>query len=412
MRTLRITALALLVMGAAASAHAFTIHGTIANGTTGSTNIDAKITVVEPSAGMKEVATVEAHQGHFEIQNLDNAAPVYLLRTDYAGVSYNTPVQVTGQDQTVAVEVFESTSSWDGVAVVMPHIAAVRGGNALHIEQLYEITNDSAPKKTLTAKDGAFRFYLPADMDSLTDCTVSAIGMPIKRMPLPTDTPDIYTIDYPIRPGVTRISVTYSVPYATGSYTLKEKVLQPVAHVMEFAVDSTMQVTSSSHTFATQESVHGMNAYALHDIPEKSEVMLTFAGGDPNFAGIDVEGDENQPAANENIRVVPGDEQTLSIFLMCTVLLVMAGIIAMSLRDRHDPLSDPKVLRAHYSLLLSRLARLDDLHAAQTVPDDAYRASREELMGRLAVLALQLRSHGGVHAPDAATISTPKSRVQ
>jgi hypothetical protein len=82
---------------------------------------------------------------------------------------------------------------------------------------------------------------------------------------------------------------------------------------------------------------------------------------------------------------------------------VLAGVIGMSLRDRHDPLSDPQVLRAHYDLLLSRLARLDDLHAAHAIPDDVYRASREEMMGRLGALAMQMRAQGGVHAPEAAS---------
>jgi len=98
--------------------------------------------------------------------------------------------------------------------------------------------------------------------------------------------------------------------------------------------------------------------------------------------------------------VSAGESEKISRFLMATVLLVLAGVVGMSLRDRHDPLSDPQVLRQHYDLLLARLAKLDDLHAANTIPDDAYRASRDDLMGRLAALAMLLRSHGGVHAPD------------
>jgi len=96
---------------------------------------------------------------------------------------------------------------------------------------------------------------------------------------------------------------------------------------------------------------------------------------------------------------VPGAEENMSIFLMITVLLVLAGVIGMALRDHHDPLNDPKVLRAHYATLVSRLARLDDLRAAEAIPGDAYRATREDLMGRLSALALHLRTHGGLHHP-------------
>jgi hypothetical protein len=110
--------------------------------------------------------------------------------------------------------------------------------------------------------------------------------------------------------------------------------------------------------------------------------------------------------------VAPSGDYKISIFAMITVLLVLAGIVGMALRDRHDPLSDAKVLRAHYDLLVSRLAKLDDLHAANTIPSDAYRASREEMVGRLAALAMQLRAHGGVHAHDPSPHAAPKTKAQ
>jgi hypothetical protein len=222
----------------------------------------------------------------------------------------------------------------------------------------------------------------------------------------------MYRIDYPIRPGVTRIAVMYKVPYATGSYTLREKMLHPVSHVTVFAVDSTMTITSASHEFQSQQSVHGMTAYSVHDVAANGELVLTFAGGDAGFAGLDVERDANHPTPGDHVVVASGEDEKLSYFLMATVLLVLAGIIGMSLRDRNDPLSDPKILRAHYSTLLSRLVRLDDLHAAQAIPSDAYRASREELIGRLAALAMQLRAHGGVHAPDGSEAPSARSKVQ
>jgi hypothetical protein len=187
---------------------------------------------------------------------------------------------------------------------------------------------------------------------------------------------------------------------------MQHKFAEPVTHMSIFAVDSTMQVSSASHQFASTQSVHDMKAYAVHDIAANSTVALTFSGGDPNFAGLNVDenGKSTGGGADDQGNVVgrPGEDEKISRFLMVTVLLVLAGVLGMSLRDRHDPLSDPQVLRAHYDLLLSRLARLDDLHAAQTIPDDVYRASRDELMGRLAALAMHLRSHGGVHAPSPA----------
>jgi len=396
-----LAAFALLV---SADAHAFTVSGTVSNGTTGAVVADAHVIVVRPSAGMQEVASMDAKDGHFEFTDLDGAAPIYVLRVEYQGVMYNEPVRVNGADQTVDIPVYDATTSWKGVSVVVPHLAVARTGDELIVEQLYEITNATSPPRTLTTKDGAFRFFLPADMDSLLDCYVSQGEMPLKQSPIATGVADLYTIGYPIRPGVTQFSVTYEIPYASGSYTMKHKFAEPVGHMVVFAVDSTLRVSSTSHQFANSEAVHGMRAYAVHDIQANSTVALTFTGGDPNFAGLDV--DENGNAGGTtggtpgDVIAVHGEDENISHFLMATVLLVLAVVVAMSLRDRHDPLSDPQVLRAHYDTLLARLVRLDDLHAANTVPDDAYRASREELVGRLAALAMQLRAHGSIHAPE------------
>ena len=407
----RIVAALALVLTAATS-HAFTIRGTVKNGTTGSRNLDVRIVAIVPSAGMKEVGSVQAQNGVFALDNMPNDAPMVMLRTEYGGITYNTPVTVIRGDQNVELEVFEPTTSFDGVNVMVPHLAVTRRGDDLYVEQLYEISNETSPPLTVNA----FEMWLPADMDSIHDSYVIASEVPVKRVPLPTDRKDIYTIDYPIRPGLTRIGISYTVPYGAGMYTMRARYPVAVEHMMVFAVDSAMMVTSTTHEFMSQQSVHGMMAYALHNLAAGDELILNFTGGDPNFAGLQVEGEEGSgahpPGATpDNIRVASSEDYKFAIFAAITVLLVLAGIVGMALRDRNDPLADAKVLRAHYDLLVTRLAKLDDLHAANLIPSDAYRASREELVGRLAALAMQLRANAGVHAHSPAN-TTPKTKVQ
>jgi hypothetical protein len=407
-RLLGIAACAAFALGLAVDAHAFSVKGKVTNGTSGGVVKKATVTIIQPSAGMLELGKVETTDGTYHFDNLGNDAPIYLLRCEYNGIMYNGQVPVTGQDQNVDIEVYEETTSWKDVDLLVPHLAATRSGNELHVEQMYEIDNNTTPPKTVTAKDGAFRMWLPSDMDSITECYVMTGSMPLKVTPVPTSVKDMYSIDYPVRPGQTRIAISYYIPYPD-KVTMNLKFVADLSHMSIFAVDSTLAVTSTAPSFVKQASVHGMSAYTIHSIPANQEVALTFTGGDPNFAGLQV--DETQAGAGSNgggmggeaggnVIAVAGDDEKISRFLMVTVLLVLAGVLGMSLRDRHDPLSDPQVLRQHYNLLLSRLAKLDDLHAANTIPDDAYRASRDELMGRLAALAMHRRSHGGIHAPD------------
>jgi len=82
----------------------------------------------------------------------------------------------------------------------------------------------------------------------------------------------------------------------------------------------------------------------VHDIAANSTVALTFSGGDPNFAGLNVDenGKSTGGSADDQGNVVgrPGEDEKISRFLMVTVLLVLAGVLGMSLRDRHDRVLD------------------------------------------------------------------------
>src|SRR5258705_8867464 len=49
-------------------------------------------------------------------------------------------------------------------------------------------------------------------------------GMPIRRAADKTSTPDVYKVDFPIKPGETHIDVAYSLPFATPG-TFASKVL-------------------------------------------------------------------------------------------------------------------------------------------------------------------------------------------
>jgi hypothetical protein len=42
--------------------------------------------------------------------------------------------------------------------------------------------------------------------------------MPIRRAPEPTSTPDVYSIDFPIKPGESSINLTYTMPFTSGPF--------------------------------------------------------------------------------------------------------------------------------------------------------------------------------------------------
>ncbi len=374
------TLLALVALCVALPAHAFTIRGNVVNGTTGATIDNAKVAVVNPAGGMLQEREIEARGGRFEVTGLDAQAPIYLLRVDYAGVPYNVPVPVDGQDHDVTINVYESTTSWDGMRVSAPHLAASWQGDHLSIEQLFEISNESSPPRTATGDAGYFRLFIPVDMESLTTCFVTSLGVPVDRVPIPTDVPGVYRVEYPIRPGLTRVGVAYKVPYSGARYTLNEKILYDLEHAFIFAVDPDMKITSTTHALQPNEPVHGMTAFSIHALPKGDTLALTFEGGTSQVVG-----------ANQEVHVVPNDAHRLALYAMVPLLLVLLAIVGVSKRNA-NPLDDARVLRSHYDLLVQRLARLDDLRAAGAISADAHRAARDEMAARLGALAMKLRA--------------------
>jgi hypothetical protein len=370
--------LTLVIVCLAANAHAFTIRGNVVNGTTGAV-VDAKVIVVNPSGGMLQEREVQTSGGKFQVDNLDPQAPIYLLRVDYDGVPYNVPVRVDGVDHDITVNVYESTSSSKGIRVSVPHLAASRQGDHLAIEQVFDVSNESEPPRTVAGEEGNFLIFIPAQMDSLTACFVTAVGVPVDRTPLPTGDPQVFRVDYPLRPGLTRIGIAYKVPYASGAFRLDARVLYDLEHVSIFAVDPEMQITSSSHTLEAGEPVHGMAAYSLHNVSKGSTLTLAFAGG------------SGEGMAAGDVKVVANDGHRVALFAMVPLLLVLVALIGATQRAP-SPLSDARIVRDHYELLVKRLARLDDLRAAGAISEDAHGAAREEITTRLGALAMKLRT--------------------
>ena len=197
---------------------------------------------------------------------------------------------------------------------------------------------------------------------------------------MPTDDPEVFRVEYPLRPGLTRIGIAYKVPYASGSFTLNARALYDLEHISIFAVDPEMQITSPSHTLEEGEPVHGMTAYALHNVSRGSTLTLAFSGG--SGEGM---------AAGGEVKVVPNDAHRVALYAMVPLLLVLVALVGATQRAP-SPLSDARVVRDHYELLVKRLARLDDLHAAGAISEDAHHAAREEITPRLGALAMKLRA--------------------
>jgi hypothetical protein len=230
-------------------------------------------------------------------------------------------------------------------------------------------------------EEGYFKFTLPEKMGSFNGLYVSAVGIPVTREPLETHEPGIFLVDYPLRPGVTRVGLSYTVLFHDGHFVLSEKVLYNIDRLTILSDDPEMKITSESNEIVGIEDPNAAAAYSVEGLKPDDEFTLHFAGGSAESVS------ETQQAA---IQIIPNATENLSFTVMAVLLIALLVIIIIALRETQAPVELNAQLERHKNVLLTRLAKLDDLYETQAVPAAAYYAKRSELKNQLASLIYRL----------------------
>jgi len=190
------------------------VDGVVINGTTGKPQPDTIVSLAQPGQGgmmvLKSVKT-DATGKYVLAQDVQGPQLVQVL---YQGVLYNRMVPPGMPTSGVNVSVFESTNK-AGVAKVSQHYIVLQPGDTeLTVSEGILYVGDSK----ITYNDpvnGTMRFYVPAGAKAPGMVTVNTSGgMPVQRPATPTKQPNVYKVDYPIRPGETRFDISYSMPAA------------------------------------------------------------------------------------------------------------------------------------------------------------------------------------------------------
>jgi hypothetical protein len=119
--------------------------------------------------------------------------------------------------------------------------------------------------------NGSVRFYVPPEATGLGSVTVNpAGGMPIQRPALKTKEPNVYKIDYPVRPGETRFDINYAVPTAS-PMIFTDKEIHPGAS-SNLVVPSGVTAKSDDLDLAGQEPKTQASIYRIKNANFKVEV--------------------------------------------------------------------------------------------------------------------------------------------
>jgi hypothetical protein len=192
------------------------ISGTVVNGTTGKPEAGITVTLLKMTQkGPQPAGEIKADaQGKFQLdQTVDGPT---LVRATVDGVTYNHVLVPGMPSEGVNLEVYNASKE-PGSAKVSKHMLLFEPtGQQLVVNEAFIVANTGKTAWNDPA-DGTLRIFLPHTIDG--EAHVSATppgGQPLQQVAQKTGQPDVFKINFPMRPGETRVDVTYTLPYKAG----------------------------------------------------------------------------------------------------------------------------------------------------------------------------------------------------
>jgi hypothetical protein len=225
------------------SASAQTLTGTVKNATTGKPAAGDEVILLSLGQGMEEAGHTKTDaKGKFSFK-LDAQGP-HLVRAIHQEVTYHrmAPPGTTS----VEVAVYDVSKKVDDIQVVadIMRFQAIQG--QLQVERTFAVNNNSNPPRT-QMNEHNLEFYVLDGATVTEGEAMTAGGQPVKSAPVPEDNAKSrYAFLFPLRPGETRFSVVYTVPY-TGSANIDPKSVYPLEHFVAIA-PKTMKFTAAPGT--------------------------------------------------------------------------------------------------------------------------------------------------------------------
>jgi hypothetical protein len=236
------------------------VDGVVVNATTGQPQSGVAVNLVQPSqSGMVQLGnTTTDAQGQFKIDKQIPPGPG-LLQATYQGTTYNQIITPGMSTTGVQLKVYEATKK-AGIARTVEHLILLEpGADRLRISETFVVGNDSNLTYNDPAK-GSIQFFLPPATDGNAQVIITAPGgMPIPRPALKTPVAGIYKVDYPVKPGETRMDVSYTVP-ATNKFSGKIVGSDAATHLV---TPGTVNVTGDGIELAGREPQTQANIYNL-----------------------------------------------------------------------------------------------------------------------------------------------------
>lgn len=264
-------ALAMLLAAAPLDA---AIEGVVVNGTTGRPQSGVAVTLVKLEQGMVPVGTTRSEAGG-KFRFSEDAGDL-MLRAEFDGVTYNHRITPGARMGDIRVNVYASEAPTVSAGSPDQHVLLIEpNGNQMVVNESFLFRNESRPPVTYAdPKRGTLRFYLPPAAKEVVQ--VQATGpaaMPIRSSAEKTGEPNVYRVSFPIKPGESRIDLTYLVPYQANMEFVVRTLYPGV--VARLAAPSGVTITGDGLRSMGQEP---QTQAAVFDLGSSGQARLTISG--------------------------------------------------------------------------------------------------------------------------------------
>ena len=335
-------ALSLLLTGAWAHAQ---ITGTVTNKTTGKPAAGDVVTLVNPMAGMSEVAhTTTDARGHYSL--VKSGSGPALLKVKHQGAEYFIAAPEGGAAGNIGV--YDVAAKVDGVVIDEDVVGIVETvGGKLRMIERYSIHNDSMPPRTQWSPR-SFEIVLPEDavVEGASGQRPGASNLPTTVKLDSAGAKGHYSFNFPIQPDdgekSTLFQIEYMLPYS-GKYTFHPQVTLP-ARTLWVMLPKSMSFTAGADSTFISAPQEGLPTYVTKNVVPGKAVEFTVSGTGSiprdegggqggQQAGQEAGGPGSQPGGGLGNPIATPDPLTkYKWWMLSGLVLLLAGGAAFMLR--------------------------------------------------------------------------------
>ena len=362
------------------------ISGQVMNGTTGSPVAHQTLQLLMPRGGMQQVATaVTDASGHFVMAASDlSVESFYLLQATYQDVNYHAAVKLDERGQArVGLTVYDATRTVPPLRVQSARIILRAEGSKVHVQEMFALRNSAAPPRSYVHPEGTFFFHLAKTANDLSAAVAGLMNMLLPRPVNPGKVPGDFSIDYPLKPGLTVMMVAYDGDYSSNQWGLTDSVAYPIDRAELLVSPSSLTVDSPLFKAAGTDAESGSQKYLAENVPPNIALAAS-------VRGEATEGEAPATPAESEVKALPNSMTRMGGLLLACFLLVLLWGLGVRVakewpqwRAQQSASQLQKALEAEVEKLFNSLADLDELFATGKIAEKPYWKERLELKARL-----------------------------